>query len=230
MSFVLKDWDELPEELKTDAVRPYYDILKKKQGQLVLKRVFDAVGSLSLTLILSPLMGGIAIWIRLDSEGPVIFKQERLTQYGKRFNIFKFRTMVNNAQDIGSIAASEGDSRVTRVGEKIRAFRLDELPQLFNILSGDMSFVGPRPDLIERVRHYTDEMKAVYLVPAGVTSRASIAYKDEAKLLKDAEDVDAKYINEIMPAKMQINLKQIKAFSCLNDIKIMIDTVREVFG
>ena len=226
---LLKTWNDIPDFMKSDDVKKYYDILNKKRGSLALKRIFDVVMSLLLLIMLSPVFIGVAIWIKLDSKGPVFYRQKRITQYGKEFRIFKFRTMVVNADKMGSLVTTQNDSRITKVGEKIRKCRLDEIPQLLNILSGDMSFVGTRPEVKKYVDQYTDEMLATLLLPAGVTSLASIHYRDEdeilAKYVNEEHSVDEVYIEKILPDKMKYNLKAIKEFSFLEDIGLMIQTV-----
>lgn len=211
--------------MQTEAVKPYYEILQKKQIGLIFKRLFDIVVSLIMLLILSPVFLILAIAIKLDTEGPVFYRQVRVTQYGKEFHIFKFRTMVNNADKIGSQVTVGGDSRITRVGKVIRECRLDEIGQLLNILGGSMTFVGTRPEVPKYVEKYTPEMWATLLLPAGVTSEASIRYKDEAALLDVAEDVDATYIQDVLPGKMKYNLLELKKFRLSHDFYIMWDTI-----
>lgn len=211
--------------MQTEAVKPYYEILQKKQISLIFKRSFDIVVSLIMLLILSPVFLVLAIAIKLDSKGPVFYRQVRVTQYGKEFRIFKFRTMVNNADKIGSQVTVGGDSRITRVGKVIRECRLDEIGQLLNILGGSMTFVGTRPEVPKYVEKYTPEMWATLLLPAGVTSEASIRYKDEAALLDVAEDVDATYIQDVLPGKMKYNLLELKKFRLSHDFYIMWDTI-----
>ncbi len=211
--------------MQTEAVKPYYEILQKKQIGLIFKRLFDIVVSLIMLLILSPVFLVLAIAIKLDSKGPVFYRQVRVTQYGKEFRIFKFRTMVNNADKIGSQVTVGGDSRITRVGKVIRECRLDEIGQLLNILGGSMTFVGTRPEVPKYVEKYTPEMWATLLLPAGVTSEASIRYKDEAALLDAAEDVDTTYIQDVLPGKMKYNLRSIQEYSFFKDIKTMFQTV-----
>lgn len=218
-------WEKLPPQMQTEAVKPYYEILQKKQIGLILKRLFDIVVSLIMLLILSPVFLILAIAIKLDTEGPVFYRQVRVTQYGKEFRIFKFRTMVDNADKIGSQVTVGGDSRITRVGKVIRECRLDEISQLLNILGGSMTFVGTRPEVPKYVEKYTPEMWATLLLPAGVTSEASIRYKDEAALLDAAEDVDATYIQDVLPGKMKYNLRSIQEYSFFKDIETMFQTV-----
>ena len=218
-------WKKLPPQMQTEAVKPYYEILQKKQISLIFKRLFDIVVSLIMLLILSPVFFVLAIAIKLDTEGPVFYRQVRVTQYGKEFRIFKFRTMVDNADKIGSQVTVGGDSRITRVGKVIRECRLDEIGQLLNILGGSMTFVGTRPEVPKYVEKYTPEMWATLLLPAGVTSEASIRYKDEAALLDAAEDVDTTYIQDVLPGKMKYNLLELKKFRLSHDFYIMWDTI-----
>lgn len=222
---MLKNWNELPKYMRTDEVRPYYDLLQRKKLSLFFKRVFDIVVSLIMIILCSPILLIISILIVKDSKGGVFYRQERVTQYGRVFRIFKFRTMVQNADQIGTQVTVSNDSRITKVGSKLRDCRLDELPQLFNIFLGDMTFVGTRPESVHYVKSYTNEMYATLLLPAGVTSEASIQYKDEADLLDQADDVDSVYINEVLPEKMKYNLNSIKEFSFFNEIATMFRTV-----
>ena len=222
---VLKRWEDLPEKIKNEDVKRYYDILSKKRISLVIKRIFDLVLAIILLIILSPLFIIIAIAIKIDSKGPVMFRQTRVTQYGKKFRIFKFRTMITDAEKIGSQVTTKNDTRITRIGRVLRKYRLDEIPQLLNIIAGEMSFVGTRPEVSKYVERYSDEMLATLLLPAGVTSEASIQYKDEELLLANASDVDEVYINRVLPEKMKYNLKSLREFSLLNDIKTMIKTL-----
>lgn len=221
----LRDWDDLPDFMRTEEVRPYYNNLKKHEKELYLKRAFDVVAASILLILLAPIMLVVAVWIKLDSPGPVFFRQTRITQYGKEFRIFKFRTMVNNADKIGSAVTVGGDSRITKLGAIIRKFRIDEFPQLFNVITGDMSFVGTRPEVPKYVSAYTDEMYATFLLPAGITSKTSIEYKDESRLISKSENIDKSYVEEILPAKMVWNLNGIKNFSIRQELSIMILTV-----
>lgn len=222
---MLREWDKLPKYMQTEEVGPYYDSLKKKKISLTLKRGFDVFSASVMLVTFSPVLIAISIMIVRDSKGGVFYRQERVTQYGRKFRIFKFRTMVANADKIGTQVTVSNDSRVTKVGEKLRKYRLDELPQLINIILGDMTLVGTRPESTHYVKSYTPEMFATLLLPAGVTSEASIKYKDEADLLDKAEDVDKVYIEKVLPEKMKYNLESIKQFNFLQDIKTMIKTV-----
>lgn len=225
---ILKKWEEFPEEFQTEEVKKYYDILNKKRGSLFLKRVFDVIVSLIMLIILLPVFIILGIAIKIDSKGPVFFRQERITQYGRTFRIFKFRTMVNDAEKLGTQVTVGNDSRITKVGSFIRNCRLDEISQLLNILTGDMTFVGTRPEVKKYVNHYTKEMMATLLLPAGVTSLASIYYKNEAELLANSNNPDKTYIEEILPEKMKYNLQSIEKFNFLEDIKIMFMTALAV--
>lgn len=221
----MRKWNDLPKEMQVEQVKKYYEILQCHKGSLLAKRIFDIIVASLLVVILSPILFLLSILIKIDSPGPVMFRQVRVTTYGKPFRIFKFRTMVNNADKIGTQVTTKGDSRVTRMGKMLRGCRLDELPQLFNVLKGEMSFVGTRPEVEKYVAHYTDEMKATLLMPAGITSRASIEYKDEERLLESAENADEVYIHQVLPEKMKYNLRAIEKFSFWNDIKTMFATV-----
>lgn len=225
---IMKKWDKLPDVMKTDEVKPYYLALKRKTASLIIKRVFDIIVSLILLILLSPVFLVISIMIKTDSKGPVMFRQVRVTQYGKTFRIFKFRTMVTDAEKLGTQVTVDSDSRITKTGNRLRKCRLDEIPQLLNILKGEMSFVGTRPEVEKYVNCYTPEMMATLLLPAGVTSTASIAYKDEDRLLKDAVSPDDVYVKQILPEKMKYNLEYLKNFGFFYDIRVMIRTVTAV--
>lgn len=227
---MLCKWEELPDSLKTEAVRPYYEMLRKKQLSLFWKRLFDVVVSAVMLAVLSPVFLMLAVAIKLDSPGPVFYRQIRVTQYGKQFRIFKFRSMVANADRIGTQVTVGNDSRITRVGKLIRKCRLDEFCQLIDVFRGTMTFVGTRPEVPKYVESYTPEMMATLLLPAGVTSLASIFYKDEDKLLEGAEDVDKTYVQKVLPGKMRYNLQAMERFTFWGDIKLMFMTVFAVLG
>lgn len=226
----LKRYDSLPEFMKNPEVKEYYDILAKRKGQLILKRIFDIVFGAIGTIVLLPIMIVLAIIIKCESKGPALFKQVRITQYGKEFKILKFRTMVVNAEKIGTQVTSKNDPRVTKVGRFLRKYRLDELPQIINILKGELSFVGTRPEVPRYVNAYTNKMIATLLLPAGVTSEASIEFKDEEKILDNSDNVDNDYIYKVLPLKMKYNLNYIKLFTVFYDFKIMLRTVAAVLG
>ena len=217
---------------ETEIVKKYRENIQKKKVSLFLKLFFDRVLALLMLIPLSPIILGIAIWIKLDSEGPIFYRQERITTYGRTFRIFKFRTMVKDADKMGAAVTQQNDPRISKVGHKLRKVRLDELPQLINVLIGDMSFVGVRPEVAKYVDRYTDEMNATLLLPAGITSPASIEYKDEDEVIEkykgSGRSIDDIYVEEILPDKMKYNLKYIKEFSVINDIKIMIRTALAV--
>lgn len=229
---MLRKFKDLPKFMQNDDVKKYYDILHKKRFGLFIKRVFDIVVSLILLIVFSPLFLIISLLIKVDSKGPVFYRQSRITRYGKEFRIFKFRTMIVGADKKGSLVTLKDDDRITRVGNKIRKIRLDELPQLLNVFIGDMSFVGTRPEVKKYVDCYSDEMRATLLMPAGITSDASIMYKDEDKViekyLKNGEKVDDIYVKRILPEKMKYNLDYIKKFNVFRDLKICINTVVKV--
>lgn len=224
----MKSFDKLPPQFKCDEVKAYYDILCKKQASLVFKRITDILISIIVLIILIIPIIIIAIAVKATSKGPVLYKQVRVTTYGKHFKILKFRTMVENADKMGSLVTTDSDSRVTGIGRTLRKYRLDELPQVFNVLSGSMSIVGTRPEVPKYVDLYSPEYYATLLIPAGITSLASIMYKDEEKLLSNEQNVDETYINIILPEKMKYNLIYTKNFGFRSDIKLMFKTVKEV--
>jgi lipopolysaccharide/colanic/teichoic acid biosynthesis glycosyltransferase len=224
----LRAWNELPEKMRTREVRRYYNILVRQTGWFKVKRVMDVVVSSVMLVFLAIPMAVIAVLIKLDSEGPVFFRQERVTQYGRIFKIYKFRTMVENAQQLGTQVTVAEDARITRVGKVLRRYRMDEFPQLFNILAGDMTLIGTRPEVIKYVKCYTPEMYATLLLPAGLTSRTSIAYKDEDKLLTDAKDADKTYVEEILPVKMKYNLESLRRFGVMEDATVLWNTFKSV--
>lgn len=227
---VLRKWNALPEDMQTPEVRKYYDILAKRPVSLIIKRLFDFAVSLILLIVLAIPMLVIALLITIDSPGGVFYRQVRVTTYGREFRIHKFRTMVANADRIGSSVTIEHDSRITRVGAFLRRYRLDELPQLLDVFCGVMSLVGTRPEIPKYVSQYTDEMRATLLLPAGITSEASIRYKDEAELLKQAFDADSVYVEKILPEKMEYNLRAIELFSFHGEIATMFRTILAVLG
>ena len=226
----MRKWDELPTEMQVEEVRYYYDVLCKKKVSLMMKRLFDMVVSAIMLVVLSPLFLILAVAIKIDSPGPVFYRQERVTRYGKRFRIHKFRTMVNNADKKGSLVTVKNDSRVTKVGSVIRRCRLDEVSQLIDVFLGDMTFVGTRPEVVKYVDRYVPVMMATLLLPAGVTSEASILYKDEDSLLNDAENVDDAYVKKVLPGKMYYNLRSVEKFTFWGDIGVMFKTVFAVLG
>ena len=227
---MLRPWEKLPENMRTEEVRPYYEILAKKRAALLLKRVFDVAVSAVMLAVLSPFFLILALAIKLDSPGPVFYRQVRVTQYGREFRIFKFRSMVNNADKLGAQVTVGNDSRITRMGRLIRKCRLDEICQLIDVFRGTMTFVGTRPEVPKYVAAYSAEMMATLLLPAGVTSEASILYKDEAQLLDHAEDVDRAYTEQVLPGKMRYNLRSLREFSFIKDIRTMFRTVFAVLG
>lgn len=229
-AMLLKKWEDLPSYMKCDEVRTYYDILSSKKYSLILKRIFDVLVASVLLVILAIPMIIIAVMIKLDSLGPVFYRQERVTTYGKHFKIHKFRTMVSNADKIGTAVTVENDNRITRVGAKLRGLRLDELPQVLDVLSGNMSFVGTRPETVKYVDKYKPEYMATLLLPAGITSEASIRYKDEATLLNITDDIDRVYVEDVLPGKMKYNLDSIKNFSFWREIVTVFRTVFAVLG
>ena len=229
---ILLPFEKLPRKLQCDEVKKYYDILDKKRPSLVMKRVMDIILSLIMIVLLILPMAVIAIIIKLTSKGPVLYKQVRVTTNNRRFKIWKFRTMTVGADQKGALVTSANDNRVTGIGKTLRKFRLDELPQVFHVLSGKMSFVGTRPEVVKYVERYTPEMMATLLMPAGITSLASIRFKDEDAMIGDVSDpdeVDRIYVEEILPKKMRYNLKYLYRFGFRRDLYLMLSTVKHVF-
>ncbi len=230
---LLLPFEKLPVELRVPQVKEYYDILDKKRFSLFFKRVTDIVLALLMLILLLIPMAVIAVMIKLGSKGPVLYKQERVTKYNKTFRIWKFRTMTVGADQAGALVTSDHDARITGVGAKLRKLRLDELPQVFHVLSGKMSFVGTRPEVVKYVNCYTPEMMATLLMPAGITSLASIRYKDEDKIIgeiSDPDEVDRVYVEKILPEKMAYNLEYLSHFGIRRDIRLMLSTVKHVFS
>lgn len=222
---LIKKWEKLPAEMQVEEVRPYWEKLRKKNFSLFFKRCFDVFASTVMLIVLSPLFLVLAVAIKADSRGPVFFRQVRVTQYGAKFRIFKFRTMVTDAESMGTRVTVDGDGRITRVGKFIRKCRLDEISQLIDVWRGTMTFVGTRPEVPEYVEKYSPEMLATLLLPAGVTSEASIKFKDEDKLLDGADDVDKVYVETVLPRKMQYNLEALRGYGFFKDIGVMFRTV-----
>lgn len=227
---MLKRWEELPDFMKIEEVRAYWEVLNKKRAQLMFKRMFDFVISLILLIILAIPMAVISVWVKVDSKGPVLYRQERVTAYGKHFRIHKFRTMVCDADKTGMAITVVNDNRITRFGSKLRRLRLDELPQILDVISGDMSLVGTRPEAVKYVDKYKPEYYATFLMPAGITSEASIRYKDEDKLLNTADDVEDVYLNQVLPAKMKWNLESIRKFCFFQEILTIFRTLATILG
>ena len=209
----LLNWDQLPCSMQSKEVKVYYDIIKKKRCALWIKRLFDLVVSSIMLILVSPILLVLSVMIKMDSEGPVFYRQERITTYGKTFRIFKFRTMVINADKIGALVTTGNDPRITKVGSKIRKYRLDELPQLINILFNQMSFIGPRPVLYteielieEREKYFANSVYPGLTGLAQVNGRDTLNYKEKAKF-------DGIYANKI---------------TFLLDLKIFIKTIKIV--
>lgn len=221
----MRKWEDLPEFMKCEEVKEYYDILSKKNFSLKMKRAFDIVAGTGVLVVTAIPMLIISVKIATESKGGVFYRQERITTYGKKFRIHKFRTMIANADQRGSAVTVSGDSRITPTGAFLRKYRLDELPQVFDVLAGNMSFVGTRPEVTKYVKKYTKEMRATLLLPAGITSEASIQYKDEAELLDAADNVDKVYVEQVLPEKMKYNLESIRKFGILREIGTMIKTI-----
>ena len=193
----------------------------------MLKRIFDITLSLFGLIILLPFMLIIAILIKIDSKGSVFFKQIRVTKNGKEFKIFKYRTMRVGSDKYSQITVGK-DGRITKIGSFLRKYKLDEIPQLINVLIGDMSLVGPRPEVPKYVALYTDEQKEILKVRAGITDYASIEFSDENDLLASEEDPEKAYIEKIMPKKIELNKKYLSEISILTDIKIILLTIKKI--
>ena len=221
----MKKWNKLPEELRKEEIKPYYDTLKKRWMSRFLKRTFDIIMSFFPLIILSFFFLIIAIIIKCTSKGPVFYRQVRVTRYNQDFRIFKFRTMVQDADKKGSLVTTKNDNRITKIGKFLRKTKLDELPQLINVFLGQMTFVGTRPEVRKYVDFYDDKMKATLLMPAGITSSASIKYRDEASLIENATDVDKVYKEQILPDKMKYNLEDIEKFNFFREIGLIFKTV-----
>ena len=222
---ILREWVDLPDEMRNESVKKYYDILKRKKVSLFMKRLFDLVFGLLFLVVFGPGLLIIGVLIKIDSKGPIMFRQVRVTQYGRQFRIFKFRTMVKAAEEIGAQITTKDDSRITKLGRILRKYRIDEFPQILNIISGDMSFVGTRPEVPKYVERYSEEMRATLLLPAGVTSEASVEFKDEEEILTNADDVDKTYTEDVLPEKMKINLQSIEYFGFFSELKVLARTV-----
>lgn len=229
-----REWGELPEFMRNEEVKPYYEVLNRRRGSIAVKRIFDFAMSSVMLAAFSPVFAVLALMIKLDSKGPVFYRQERVTQYGRVFKIYKFRTMVQDADKIGSLVTTSGDARITRVGKRLRGCRLDELPQLINIWKGEMSFVGTRPEVVKYVKQYTREMYATLLLPAGVTSEASVMFKDEdvmiAEGVKEGLSVDEVYVERVLPEKMKGNLDGVRRFSVWGELLVMVKTLKVAAG
>lgn len=196
-------------------------VLEARRGQLAAKRAMDVVLSGAALLVLWPLLLAIALAVKLDSPGPVFYRQVRVGKDGKPFRIFKFRTMVADADKMGPAITVGRDSRITRVGAFLRKTKLDELAQLLNVLPGQMSFVGPRPEVEEYVKRYTPYQRQVLLVRPGITDYASIAYRNESDLLARSADPRRMYIEQIMPAKIELNMRYLREISPVTDVKLI---------
>lgn len=225
---MLLPFEELPEEFHNSAVKKYYDMLNNKRSSLVLKRAMDITVSVLLLIFLILPIIIISLCVKFTSKGPIFYKQVRVTTYNRKFNIYKFRTMVVNADKIGTLVTSARDPRITGVGHFLRKYRLDEIPQIFNVLKGDMSIVGTRPEVPKYVNSYTQAMYATLLMPAGITSLASIKFKNEDRMLEQSTNIDDDYVSIILPKKMHYNLLYLKSFDFKTDIYLMLKTVKEV--
>lgn len=205
-------------------------ILEKKKAQLFIKGIFDFIVSLLGAIIISPILLIIAILIKLDSKGPILFKQARVGKNGKEFKILKFRTMKVESEKKGIQLTVGKDPRITKVGHILRKTKLDELPQLFNVLMGEMSFVGPRPEVPRYVELYNSYQKCILKIRPGITDLASIKYRNENDLLGKSLDPEYTYIHEIMPEKIELNLEYLNNMSIFYDVKLIIKTILVVIN
>jgi lipopolysaccharide/colanic/teichoic acid biosynthesis glycosyltransferase len=217
----MKKWEDLPSCMQTPEVRPYYNIVKKKWISRFFKRCFDIFVSLIFLIILSPLFVVLSILVACSSKGPIFFTQDRITIYCKHFKILKFRTMVVDAEKKGLQITGNNDPRITKIGKFLRKTRLDEIPQLFNVLLGQMAFVGPRPEVPHYVNQYRPEWYATLLVKAGVTCEASIKFKDEDQILKGSQNPDFDYVSKVLPSKLAFDRVYIKRFNLFYDMDLM---------
>lgn len=200
-------------------------LLDQKRVQLILKRFFDIIVSLIGLVILCPLLLLLAIIIKIDSNGPVFFTQVRIGREGREFKIFKFRTMVVDAEKQGMQITVGKDKRITKSGHFLRKTKLDELPQLINVIKGDMSFVGPRPEVPKYVALYDKQQRKILKVRPGITDLASIEYRDENTLLGKSNNPEGTYIEEIMPRKINLNIEYLSKMSVVYDIQLILKTI-----
>lgn len=210
---------------KNDRPMDIADVLARRKPQLIAKRAMDIVLSACALAVLWPLLLLIALAIWIDDPGPVFYRQVRVGRNGKTFRIFKFRSMVMDADKKGLAITVGRDSRITRVGTVLRKTKLDELAQLLNVILGQMSFVGPRPEVPKYVELYTPYQRQVLLVRPGITDYASIAYRNENDLLAGAPNPEAMYIKQIMPDKIELNMKYLREISPLADIRLILKTI-----
>lgn len=192
----------------------------------MLKRSFDIVASLLGLMLLLPLFVALAIVLRWESSGPTFYRGLRAGRYGKAFRIFKFRTMVANADKIGGPSSSADDPRITRVGHFLRRYKLDELPQLMNVLKGEMSLVGPRPEVVQEVLLYTQEEQRLLEVRPGITDFASIRFRNEGEILRGSADPHQAYREKIRPEKIRLGLEYVRSHSFFTDCRIILSTLK----
>ena len=190
-----------------------------------MKRLLDIALAVNGLVLFSPLILAIALWIKLDSKGPVFYRGVRVGRWGKHFLMYKFRTMVVNAEQVGGPDTASDDPRITRSGRVLRKYKFDELPQLINVLTGDMSFVGPRPEVQERINLYSEEEKAILTLRPGITDYASITFSNEGEILAGSEDPSQAYLEKIQPEKIKLGLKYVRNHSFWEDMKILAKTV-----
>lgn len=225
----LTQFDLLPPKMQNPSVMEYHNILSNKRVSLTLKRIIDVTICVILAIIASPFLLIFSILIKLTSKGKVIYLQKRIGRDMKPFYIYKFRTMVQDADKKGLALTTGNDSRITPFGKFLRKINMDEMPQLFNVIKGDMSIIGTRPEVSEYVDCYTDEMLATLLLAPGMLSLASIKYKNENDLLTNASDPQKEYIDVILPDKMKFNLEYMRTLSVKQDMKLIGASIAAAF-
>lgn len=193
------------------------------------KRIFDFITSLCGLVVLSPMFIVVAVLIKKEDGGSVFFRQIRVGQNGKLFKIYKFRTMVENAERLGAQVTKGDDPRITKIGKVLRKYKLDEFPQLINVLKGEMSLVGPRPEVPKYVRFFEEDYREILKVKPGITDYASLEYKDENELLKGSDDPERVYLEKILPKKIEYYKKYLKEISFFTDLKLILRTIMEIF-
>ena len=219
----MRSWNKLPSPINNDAVKPIYDLLKRRWFYRFIKRAFDLFASLFLLILLFLPSLIIGIIIVCDSRGGMFFCQTRVGRYGKAFKIIKFRTMRKDSEGNQHIT-HKNDNRITKVGKFLRKTHLDEFPQLLNVIAGQMSFIGTRPEVQQFVDQYQDEWYSTLLMRPGITSTASYSCDDEAKVLEEG-NADEIYLSKVLPVKMAMNVEDIKKMSAGRDIKILWKTM-----
>lgn len=195
-----------------------------------MKRIVDILFSLAGLLVLSPLFATVSLFIKLDSRGPVFFRQERVGRHFRPFSMYKFRTMKDGADKEGAPVTVAGDERITRAGRLLRKYKIDELPQLFNVLIGDMSLVGPRPEIGRYVRLFSADYKKLLNIRPGITDPASLRYSEEESVLAAADNWEEEYISRILPEKINLSLRYVECHGIMTDFKLVLSTIFKISG